>query len=114
MAIVLDFEKFKDDLKKEVKKRKIDKALKTVWDYRYEIAGAIAFGLMTANTAGKMIDKANEKSEEGKKIYDPKEGHYWRTKRKLTNKEYLEMSEIKKQYGCNKGEALKIMGLLKK
>lgn len=107
-----------EDIKKQVKRQElIDKAKQigqVAWDHRYEIAGGLVSLVMTAKTANSMIQNARDRKEEDCRIYDRSAGHYWRTKRKLKNADYLELEEIRKATGCSKGEALKIMGLLKK
>jgi len=114
MATISSFE----DFKKEVKKRDIVNKAKafarSAYERRYEIAGGILTAVMAVKTINNVVESANNRREQDCRIYDRSEGHYWRTKRKLSNSEYLEMEEIRNLYGCSKGEALNRMGLLKK
>ena len=103
------WEKFKANMKE-----KVTNGLQAVYDHRYELLGAIVIIGGTAKSVNRMATNAAEKRDQERRIWDPVEGHYWRTKRKLSNADFLEMEQIRKSRNCSKGEALEIMGLLRR
>lgn len=113
----VSFSEFKKKLKLEERKRKAKEAVisgcQKAWDHRYEIAGAIIIGAGTIKTISRTVNNASERYEKDHRIWDPSEGHYWKTSRKLSNSDYLEMERLRQRYCCTKGEALDMMGLLR-
>ena len=60
----------------------------------------------------KRIDYKETENLVDKRVYDRSLGHYWELRRKLTNREWVEINERKKD-GDSLGDILKEMNLLK-
>lgn len=61
----------------------------------------------------KIIISSNERKVTDRRCYDPCEGHYWTLKRKLSNKDWLEIQR-RESYGERLGDILADMKVLKR
>ena len=117
MSEQFDFEKIKREAKRAEFKEKVKDTASAVYnwagDHKAEIAGVALFLLAGTKQVNKIVDNHRDDVIRKRRIYDPKEGHYWNLRRELRTDEYLELERLEKR-GYSKGEALKMMGLLKK
>ena len=72
----------------------------------------IPAGIEIVKMSVKSIDKKTEDTHRRKEMWDPVEGHWWKLKRELTSREYLEV-EHRVKNGEKRGEVLYDMGVLK-
>ncbi len=111
---------FKKGQRKQKFKEKRDKVLQKVGDfvatYRDEIA---VFGPVIVCTGGALIKQLGrhhnlKKQEDFRNLYcyDKSLGHYWRLKRKLSNREWLEIN-ARKRSGESLGAILSDLRVLK-
>ena len=111
------FEDFKRNIGFEKKKRKVKEGLctagKFLWDHRMEIAGGVVIATGAAKTVNKVANDAHERRLRDRSTYDNRTSTWYETKRKLTNKDNLEIQDLMKS-GMTKGEALRELGLLKR
>ena len=116
---------FNKQAKKEERRRKFKEATDNfrqkagnvaneIYRNRYAIAGTIFAGVTVARSVNKLVNDGRDRKRADRMIYDRKTDDWWETKRKLTNNERIQMLEIMKSRGCGKGEALRIMGLLRR
>ena len=120
MAENFDYESIKKEAKRNERKEFFnnikEKAIGVgnwIGEHKTEIAGAAFILIAGTKQANKMIENHREEVNRTLKVWDPKEGHHWPVRRKLTTAEFLEMESLEKK-GYSKGEALKQMGLLKR
>lgn len=72
----------------------------------------IPAGIEIVKMAVKRSDRRTEDNHRRKEMWDPVEGHWWKLKRELTSREYLEV-EHRVKNGEKRGEILYEMGVLK-
>lgn len=65
------------------------------------------------NDISKTVRTANDRKVTERRVYDPREGHYWVLKRELSNREWLEI-QTRENYGERLGDILANMRVLKK
>lgn len=113
-----------DDIKREVKKREIKERINEkiqnglVWlDNKKEtvltLTPVVVGGLATvAKVVGKHTNLRKEEELKDLYCYDRSLGHYWRLRRDLTNKEWLEIDK-RKQNGERLSDILDDMKVLR-
>lgn len=72
----------------------------------------IPAGIEIVKMSAKRIDRKTEDTHRRKEMWDPVEGHWWKLKRELSSREYLEV-ENRVKNGEKRGEVLYDMGVLK-
>lgn len=100
-----------DDFKKEARKRAIKEKVtqattwvgdkvKTGYEFCRDNAEEVAFVLAGVGVVARYVNKRKNISDErelkDEYCYDRSLGHYWRLKRKLSNREWLEIDNRKK------------------
>lgn len=108
-----------DELKKARFRAKVQKAKETVLEVAPVIIAATPAVVMTGHTVANIAHTvsivANRRAENVRRertIYDRSEAHYWNLKRKLTNKDWERINQLKGS-GKRLGDILKEMNLLK-
>lgn len=105
---------------KKTLKQKVEIKTKEAWNWLKDNKEATLGIVVIAAGAIKSISKAVRKhidykeTEElvDKRVYDRSLGHYWELRRKLTNREWVEINERKKD-GDSLGDILQQMNLLR-
>lgn len=117
MSDNFDYDKIRREAKRAERfgkiKEKLEDAGRWIGEHKKEIAWVSFFVLAGSKQANRMIESHRQEVNRTLRVWDPKEGHYWNIRRKLTTDEFLDMEALEKR-GYSKGEALRQMGLLKK
>lgn len=116
----LNLEDYRKELKKRQLKEKIYSALQSGKNWAVqnkEEAIALAAGVCGCATAiikivGKHVNSQKEKELKDLYCYDRSLGHYWKLRRELTNREWVEIDQ-RKQNGERLADILASMKVLK-
>lgn len=116
MELIYEDIKQKAKEAKELAARKTGEALEYLAENK-EVAAVVIpaaiYGGTRIITNAQTRSRMREKNREiERRIYDPQEGHYWYTNRKLNNRDFEDISRLRRA-GFSREQALRYLGLLR-
>lgn len=90
----------------------VSEAGKFAWDHRLELSAMALGAAGIARTANKIANDSADRKRQDRMTYDGRAHEWYESRRKLTSTDKLKIDELYRS-GMNKGEALRMMGLLK-